>query len=165
LIDAVVRGHDARVAGGILAAGDQLCGSPNPNCNPATATRAYLQVTDSLIDGNTAGLYAGGTRLDPADALIQNSHILRNSVTASGQSYGGGILMALGAQATITGTTIAGNAAVNFGGGFFIDDGADLNMTSSRVYKNTAASGGGLYVGSIGPPSGTIQSSTVADNS
>ena len=165
LTDSVVRANDARIAAGIQASGDQHCGSPTPNCNPATALRAAVQIIDSLIDGNAAGVYAGGLRLDRADVLIQNSHILRNWAAASGTSYGGGILIALGAQVTINGSTIAGNAAVDFGGGLFVDDSAVLNMTSSRVYKNTAGSGGGLYIGSNGPPSGTIQSSILADNS
>ena len=165
LTDSVVRANDARIAAGIQASGDQHCGSPTPNCNPATALRAAVQIIDSLIDGNAAGVYAGGLRLDRADVLIQNSHILSNWAAASGTSYGGGILIALGAQVTINGSTIAGNAAVNFGGGLFVDDSAVLNMTSSRVYKNTAGSGGGLYIGSNGPPSGTIQSSILADNS
>ena len=89
LTDSVVRANDARIAAGIQASGDQHCGSPTPNCNPATALRAAVQIIDSLIDGNAAGLYAGGLRLDRADVLIQNSHILRNWVAASGTSSRG----------------------------------------------------------------------------
>ena len=73
--------------------------------------------------------------------------------------------MASGTQATISGTTIASNSAVNLGGGLFVDDGSAIGMSQSRVYRNTAASGGGLYVGNVGQSSGTIQSSALADNS
>ena len=136
-----------------------------PNCNPATATRANVQITDSLIDSNTAGIYAGGMRLDRADVTISNTLVLKNTVSASGQSYGGGILMASGTAATLTGVTIAGNSAVNLGGGLFIDDGTVISVAQSRIYHNTARSGGGVYVGNIGTSSGTIQSSVLADNS
>jgi hypothetical protein len=165
LKDTVVRGNAARVGAGIFATGDQLCGSPRSRCNPASAPRATVQIADSLIDSNAAGLYGGGMRIDRADLTVSNTHILSNSVGASGQSYGGGILMASGVHAAISGTTIASNAAVDLGGGLFVDDGSIVNVTQSQVYRNTAASGGGLYVGSIGAPSGTIESSTLADNS
>jgi len=164
VVDSVIRSNDSRIGAGIFATGDQLCGSPTPSCNPATAPRATVNVSDSLIDANAAGVYAGGLRIDRADLTILGSHILRNTVAASGQSYGGGLLMASGTSATIDGTTIARNSAVNFGGGLFVDDGSMLNLTNSRVYGNTAASGGGMYVGSIGPPSGTVQGSVLADN-
>ncbi len=165
MIDSAVRSNDARSGAGIFATGDQMCGSTTPSCNPASATRATVQIADSLIDGNQAGFQAGGLRLDRVDLTITNSHIIRNTVTASGSSFGGGMLMALGSRASLTGVTIAANSAVDFGGGLFIDDGAVLNMAQSRIYRNSATSGGGLYVGNNGPPSGTIQSSIVSDNS
>ena len=165
LIDSAVRGNDARAGGGIFASGDQLCGSPTPICNPATAPRASVTLTNSLIDANTAVVLGGGMRVDRTDLTITNTHIIGNSVGASGTSYGGGILLALGTTATISGATIAGNSAVNFGGGLFIDDSAVIGMSDSRVYRNTAGSGGGLYVGGLGPSSGTIQNTTIADNS
>jgi parallel beta-helix repeat protein len=165
LVDSVVRGNDARAGGGIFASGDQHCGSPTPSCNPATAPRASVTVTDSLIDANSAGVLGGGMRIDRTDLTIANSHIIGNSVSNSGTSYGGGLLLALGTSATISNATIAGNAAVNFGGGLFIDDNAVVSISDSRVYRNTAGSGGGLYVGGIGPPSGTIVDTTIADNS
>ena len=86
LTDSVVRRNDARVGAGIFASGDQLCGSPTPSCNPATATRSTVQITDSLIDSNAAGLYGGGMRIDRADLTISNSHVLKNMVAASGVS-------------------------------------------------------------------------------
>jgi parallel beta-helix repeat protein len=165
ITDSVVRGNDARAGAGIFVSGDQTCGSPTPSCNPASALRASAQITDSLLDSNGAGLSGGGIRADRTDLTIGNSHILKNNVAASGQSYGGGILLALGSQSTISNSTIAGNNAVNFGGGVFLDDSAVLNVSQSRIYRNVAGSGGGLYVGNNGPPAGTIQSSTIADNS
>jgi hypothetical protein len=165
LTDSVVRNNDSRVGAGVFMTGDQLCGSPSPSCNPATALRASLQVTASVIDSNGASLYGGGLRLDRTNLTMASSHVFRNSVGASGQSYGGGMLLALGSSASIQDSTFARNSAVNFGGGVFVDDGAILNLTNSNVYANVAGSGGGLYVGSNGPPSGTIQGSTLADNS
>src|SRR5262249_32836801 len=53
IADSVIRNNDARIAGGVLLGGDQLCGSTIPSCNSATAPRAFLQVADSLIDSNT----------------------------------------------------------------------------------------------------------------
>jgi hypothetical protein len=164
LVDSVVRNNDSRVGGGMLVSGDQMCGSTTPMCSPGTAPRASLQIVNSLVDGNSAALQSGGLRLDRTDATIGGSLVMRNSVAASGQSYGGGVLIALGATLTIQNSTVARNSAVNFGGGLFVDDAATLNMSAVNVYANTAASGGGLYVGSNGPPSGTVQNSTIADN-
>jgi len=165
LTDSVVRNNDSRIGGGILLGGDEVCGSTLANC-PPDAPRASMQIFDSLISGNFGSVQAGGIRLDRADATISNSHILTNSVAANGASYAGGLLMALRSIVSISGTTIARNAAGNFGGGLFVDDGAVLNLTNSQVYANTAATGGGgIYVGNIGPPSGTVQASTIADNS
>jgi hypothetical protein len=164
LTDSVVRNNDSRIGGGILLGGDAVCGSTLANC-PANAPRASMQVVDSLISGNFGSIQAGGIRLDRADATISNSHILTNSVAANGASYAGGLLMALRSIVTISGTTIARNAAGNFGGGLFVDDGAVLNLTNSQVYANTAATGGAIYVGSVGAPSGTVQGTTIADNS
>jgi hypothetical protein len=166
LTDSVVRNNDSRVGAGILISGDQLCGSTVPSCNPATATRAALQIVQSLINSNAASLQGGGLRIDRTDATISSSHIFGNAVAAaSGASYGGGVLLALGSNVTIQDTTIARNSSVDFGGGLFVDSGAALNLSSSRVYANSAGSGGGMYVGSIGPPSGIVQGSTLADNS
>ena len=160
LSDSVVRLNDARIGGGILASGDQVCGG---SCG-GSATRATIDIVNSLIDGNGAVVYAGGMRIDRADMTVSNSHILRNNVGASGSSYGGGVLMATNAQATFTGATIAGNTAANFGGGLFVDGSSVINMTGSRIYQNTAPSGGGIYVGNNGTSSGLIQSSIIADN-
>jgi hypothetical protein len=154
MVDSVIRNNDARGGAGILVGGDR---------SPA-AVRATIQIVDSLIDGNASSMNSGALRADRTDVSISNSQILKNTVAASGQSYGGGILLALGSTALIHGTTIARNAAVDFGGGLFIEEGSFINMSQSQVYRNTAGSGGGLYVGSFGPPSGTIQGSTIADN-
>ena len=83
-------------------------------------------------------------RLDRADVTMSNTLVLKNTVSASGQSYGGGILMASGTAATFTGVTIAGNSAVNLGGGLFIDDGTIISVAQSRIYHNSAGSGGGV---------------------
>ena len=164
MTDSVVRNNSSRTVAGVFVTGDQACGSPTNSCNPATAPRANVQIIESLIVGNAAGVSVGGIRLDRTDATVTNSHILNNTAGSPGQAYGGGLLIALGSNVTVTGTTIAGNAAANFGGGVFVDDNAVLNLTNSRIYRNTAGSGGGIYVGNIGAPSGTIQSSTIADN-
>ena len=164
LTDSTVRGNDARAGAGIFASGDQHCGSLSPSCDPVTALRATVEISSSLIDGNLSGLSAGGIRADRVNLTIANSHVIRNTVAAGAASFGGGILMSLGTSATITGTHIAGNSAEDFGGGLFIDD-ASVSVAQSTIYRNSAGSGGGLFVGNTGPPTGTVQSSVIADNS
>jgi hypothetical protein len=166
LTDSVVRNNDARAGAGIFASGDQTCGSPTPSCSPSTALRASVQINQSLIADNVAGpLSGGGMRIERTNFTMTGSHVLRNSVGASAWgSYGGGMLFALGSVATISGTTIARNASVDFGGGIFVDGSAVLNVSTSIIYANSANSGGGMYIGNNGPPSGTIQTSVLADN-
>jgi predicted outer membrane repeat protein len=164
MVDSVVRANDSRVGGGLLVSGDQLCGSPVPSCNPATAPRALVQISDSVISENSAGVYGGGLRMDRADVTITGSHILRNTAAASGQSFGGGLLLASGAAVSIQSSTIARNSSANFGGGIFADEAVVLNVTGSRVYANSANSGGGLYIGNNGTASGVVQTTTIADN-
>jgi hypothetical protein len=162
IVDSAVRGNDARIGGGLFATGDQVCGGA---CNPATALRANVQLSGTIVSDNAASAQSGGMRLDRADATLLGSHVINNTVAASGQSYGGGLLIATGSVVTLDGVTIARNQSVDFGGGLFVESAAQISMTNSRVYGNTSGSGGGLYVGSNGPPSGTIQNSTIADNS
>ena len=85
LVDSVVRGNDARAGGGIFASGDQRCGSPTPNCNPATAPRATV-TADQLPDRREHGrdVLGGGMRVDRSDLTITDTHIIGNSVGASG---------------------------------------------------------------------------------
>src|SRR5262249_6117079 len=142
LVDSVVRSNDSRVGGGMLVSGDQLCGSSTPMCNPSTAPRAAVQIVKSLIDSNKAALQSRGFRLDLSRATISGSLIMRNSVAASGQSYGGGVLIALGTNLTMQNSTVARNSAVTLGGGLFVDDGATVNLSAVNVYANTAGSGG-----------------------
>ncbi len=166
MVDSIVRNNDARIGAGMLAVGDQLCGSPSPSCSaPSIGPRASIQITDSLIADNLAGVYGGGLRFDRADVTITGSHILRNKVNPSGQSFGGGVLLAGETSAVIDTTTIARNAASDLGGGLFIDGAVSIALRNSRVYANTSASGGGLYVGSSGTSTGTVQSNVIADNS
>jgi hypothetical protein len=160
LVDSVVRNNDARIGGGVLISGDQVCaGSACGSSSP----RAGAQIADSLISDNVAAVYGGGVSADRADLTITGSHILRNTVSASGSSSGGGLALATLSAATISSTTIARNAAANYGGGIFLDTSASLAMGSSRVYWNTATNGGGLFAGAT--TSGTVQNSIIADNS
>ncbi len=166
LTDSVVRSNDSRIGGGIFVTGDQHCGSATPSCNPSTALRASLQITQSLIASNVAGLQGGGMRIDRTDVTMSGTHILGNSanVTPPNGSFGGGIVLSLGSTANITSSTIARNTAVDIGGGLFVDEAVVLNVNGSTIYANSANSGGGLYVGNIGVSSGTVQNSTIADN-
>jgi hypothetical protein len=160
LVDSVVRNNDARIGAGMLISGDQVCGGGG--CG-LSSPRAAAQITDSLIADNVAGVYGGGVGVDRTDLTITGSHVLRNTVSASPSSSGGGLAIATQSAATISTTTIARNASANYGGGIYLDTSSSLAMSSSRVYANTAANGGGLFAGAT--TSGTVQTSIIADNS
>ena len=162
LRDTALRNNSAVNGGAVLAAGDMLCGG---SCSgPTVGTKATLDIADSLLVGNTASAQAGGVRTDKVVLTVARSFVLRNSVASGASAFGGGFLLSTATSATLSDSTVAGNSSEDYGGGLFVDNYASVSVVRSVVAANTSANGGGLYVGGTGPPTGTISSSTIADN-
>ena len=160
LTDTVVRNNTSRIGGGIFVGGDFAC----PGCTDATATKASLSLTASLVDNNTATKQAGGIYAGRATVTVSGGLVSRNRNNA-GDGFGGGFMLANGTSAALTAARVARNEASQFGGGIFADVNVTLNVSGSSIYRNTAGnSGGGLYVGSNGTNSGTVQTSALVDN-
>jgi hypothetical protein len=133
--DSLLRGHAARIGGGMHS------------------SSATLTLTHSTLSGNTAtgascppvpqcgppagwggGIYSNGP--------LTISHSTLNGNTASGSlpGVGGGIYS--NASLTITNSTLSGNVAAGSGGGIFSN--SPLTINNSTVSGNTAGGGGGI---------------------
>jgi hypothetical protein len=143
-------------AGGIAVLGDNF-----------SNTRASLSLTGSVVDSNQSMLQGGGILVTQADLAVTNSLIIRNTVSG-GSAFGGGINVSTNATATISRSTIAQNTAAGpfgLGGGMFIDGGTFINLSNSNIYANVGSTrGGGVTFGGTNAQTGSIQSSTIADN-
>jgi hypothetical protein len=107
----LVRNNSATTGGGGLGvAGDYYCGGAVPTC---TNIKASLSLTNSIVDRNSSANQGGGILLNRANLTASNSLVSRNSVSGGGLPFGGGLLLATASGATITGTAIASNSAVN----------------------------------------------------
>jgi predicted outer membrane repeat protein len=134
-------------------------------CTNATAAKGTLDMTDSLVDSNTATDQGGGIYSSRGVLTINGGLISRNNNNA-GSGFGGGLTIVIGSSATLTGVRIAANQALHYGGGIFADSNVALSVSGSTIYRNTAPDGGGaIYVGQSGPNTGTIQTSALVDNS
>lgn len=102
-----------------------------------------LELTDSVLDSNTAqklggGLYLGG------ETIISYSTIQNNRTTGS-YSDGGGIHIEkeLVGSVSINDSVIANNQAVDHGGG--IHNERDLVLRNTKILNNQAEDGGGVF--------------------
>jgi hypothetical protein len=157
--DSVVRNNIARVGGGLFINGDMTCGS----CTDATARKATLEMTGSLVDGNTATDQGGGVYSNRGILTISGGLISRNT-SNTGNGIGGG-LATFASSSTFTAARIAANQASQLGGGVYADLNSTLSVEGSSIYRNTAGNtGGALYVGPNGTNGGTVHASALVDN-
>ena len=159
----IVRNNNARIGAGVFVGGDQLCGGGT--CTDASATKATLQITDSVIDENVASLSAGGVFTTRTDLSVANSLVSRNQANGGASGFGGGFEIVSGTIGTLANVRIAGNSAAAFGGGLFLDINARLSASALTIHDNTAPAGGGggIFVGGQGN-SGTVVDTLFADN-
>ena len=162
LANSVVRNNTATLGGGISIGGDVLCGG---TCASNTgATKATLQITDSLVDSNTVnGTGGGGIFVARTTLTITKSLVSRNH--ANGNGWGGGLMVTDATVATLTNVRIAANAAEKLGGGAFVDINVTVSASTLVFHDNTApaAGGGGIFVGSQAN-SGTVLNTVFVDN-
>ncbi|MBN2023349.1 MAG: right-handed parallel beta-helix repeat-containing protein, partial [Pirellulales bacterium] len=137
--------------------------SGNTAQNGAGIYGYQIAVSDSTVSENV-GTWGGGIRINLSGGLgtltVENSTITGN--TASG---GGGILIAPGATAIVTDSTISDNTATSAGGGAVsVDSGCTLTISGSTLSGNTAGTYGGGVHGS-GALQISISNSKLLDNS
>jgi hypothetical protein len=80
------------------------------------------------------------------------------------QSGGGLLLFAGPSPATLTNSTVSGNAAVDVGGGLYVAS-SELSLANSTVSGNGAAYGGGLYAyySTVRPLNSTVSGNTASE--
>jgi hypothetical protein len=157
LSDAVVSGNDAEQNGGGVDAYDggsltiensTISGNSSGGRGGGVATNAFggteATIRNSTISGNSGVDFGGGVYLDfMSPALVENSTIYGNRITASGSaSASGGGIYAYGAPVgnpgqTILGSTITHNSAPRGGG---IGAGGAADYATTRV-RNSIVSG------------------------
>ena len=135
-------GFNGAIGGGIAA-------------DDTTLTLNRVTVSENLIDSGSGGgiharTFAGGVSI----LVITDSSVIANAnggpigSTGPNGGNGGGILVTQGGVATITDTTIAGNAGSN-GGGIASLSGASVTLTNCTVSGNRAFSSSGGGAGGI----------------
>jgi hypothetical protein len=129
-----------------------------------------MEITNSLISGNHAGINAGGIS-NNGMLTITNSTVINNLAGSNfkGYAFGGGISNNQGpaTRLTITSSTVTGNRAsgknAGWGGGIWAgSDTGGLEITNTTISGNEAdKNGGGIY--NFGPLH--ITNSTFSNNS
>ena len=123
-----------------------------------------VDLSDSVLSGNTSELYGGGINLYDCDSISISGVTISNNTAAN---RGGGVY-AYGATFEITGSSIFGNESNYRGGGIILRNGSDATITNSEIFGNTANSlGGGIFTeGTTSDPViAEIINSTITANS
>lgn len=127
-----------------------------------------MKITDSTISKNGPSSFAGGVFND-GNLTMEGSTVSANN----GGAQGGGIMNDFGGSATITNSTISGNAVGRSptggasGGGVYNTNDSALALSNSTVTNNTANFGGGIQNdddGSTAKVGGTIIAGNTAFN-
>jgi hypothetical protein len=123
-----------------------------------------VTVTESTLDGNTAGGYGGGF-FNGAALTLDRSTLSNNTAGNSG----GGLLVYTTAATTITNSTVANNMALGTsqssgGGGIALYIFANVTVESSTIAGNSAAANGGGVYNPLGAAALTLHNSIVATN-
>ena len=108
-------------------------------------SRENLELTNSLVSGNAAGLagggiYSSGSRLSISNSTIDNNSALRP--VAVGTTKGGGIAT-VGSTVEISDSTISNNETSLGGGGLDAQD-SEVVIVDSNIVDNFGLNGGGI---------------------
>ncbi|MGA9574206.1 MAG: choice-of-anchor Q domain-containing protein [Lysobacterales bacterium] len=166
LVDVVVEGSNCS-AGAVVVAGHVLMTQSTVRDNIGTGLRVSggsLQMTDSILSGNTSTLSAGGVK-------VQNSSMTIIGSTFSGNTAGeaGGAMSIVNSSSqtvAIEKSTFAGNTA-GWGGAIAIG-GGKMSIVDSSIYDNKAIAGhgGGIRSMMFGyTQTISIANSTISGNS
>lgn len=141
-------GATVTLSGVTVTGGNGTGGSSGSGVGGGIRVFGVLNLTDSVVTGNTAAVSGGG--IDANGTLnVERSTISNNTTTGPGFAIGGGI-DCFCTGVTIDASTISGNTASggsgNNGGGILYASGSDLVLTNTTVSGNSAsAAGGGIY--------------------
>ena len=117
-----------------------------------------LTITDSAIEGNTAGYRAGGICNNNGTLTLTNSTVAGNTA-----EYRGGGIYNYFSTLTLINSAVAGNTANDDGGGIYNYNGT-LAFTNSAVSGNTAKYYGGGIDNYGSSAALTLTDCTVAEN-
>ena len=114
--------------------------------------RGDISVVDTVIADNQANNRGGGISVKETSSLsVVNSEIRENvagSVVEDETGLGGGLSVAVDSRATVVGSTLLGNEAINGGdgGGIYLLRDSIANLSNSDIRENSAEDdGGGIY--------------------
>jgi filamentous hemagglutinin family protein len=149
-------GGTTQITGGTIADNQALIGGG------IEATASWLTLNNVTVENNRSAESGGGIELTSMlQTIIQNSRILNNRTTVTGNGAG---LGSYRSPVTIRDTTVSGNQSVNMGGGL---EGVESDFVLERVdlTDNTALFGGGISNRSItGVATTTITDSQILRN-
>jgi predicted outer membrane repeat protein len=119
-----------------------------------------LTVRDTLVTGNSAGVFGGGILSRNFGATtITGSTISGNSAGA-----GGGVFsFNYAGTTTISSSTISGNSSINAGGGIVSYNSGTTTIDDSLISDNFSPLGGALYLSNTG--TARITNSVISGNS
>jgi parallel beta-helix repeat protein len=120
-----------------------------------------ITIMNTVIKENFAGVDGGGMFIWDAILTMDNCLVANNSTP-----YGGGILLTMQTDATITRTSIINNRSSNAaGGGLRCDGSVSVNMSSCLIANNSAINnyGGGVFF--TGSGNCSIVNCTISGNS
>jgi len=135
----------AKSMGALYVAGDwrrQYGDGGFPQMGTLADNRATAYLENVIVydcDVTNGGAVAGGINAELADITIKDSLIAECDALGAG-SYGGGMRLVLESVGSISGTTFAGNSAVQYGGALYVQ-GADIQVTDSRFIRNEISPG------------------------
>jgi hypothetical protein len=138
--------------------------------NAERVTLSGVTVSQSTAATRGGGIFAGNGTLTISGSMIGGSAPeLGNAANGANADHGGGGLYVLGGSATLTGTTVRNNDALNAagsGGGLLLDGGT-LSVADSAISDNDSSrAGGGIEVRStFAAATMTIAGSTLNANS
>jgi hypothetical protein len=123
-----------------------------------------VTVTESTLDGNTAGGYGGGF-FNGAALTLARSTLSNNTAGNSG----GGLAVYSPNATAITNSTVANNTALGTtqssgGGGIALINLAHVTVESSTIAGNSAATNGGGVYNTLNATALTLHNSIVANN-
>lgn len=123
-----------------------------------TGDTAAATLVNSVVTGNSAGVFGGGIDVDEGTLDLVNSTVSGNTAV----SGSGGIDLDFG-TVTLSGSTVSGNSATDGSGGGIWSFGGTLTLTNSTVSGNSAnrpgtpvGSGGGIRNQSALDSSGNV---------
>ena len=122
-----------------------------------------LDVADSTLAGDRAKVDGGGIYNDGGTVVVSHSTLLANSASAHGGAVynAGATTNTPGGTVTITDSTVANNSATDDGGAVYNDVGAEVSVTGSTISGGGGGLDGG-GIDNLG--SATVTDSTLSGN-